>query len=126
MQSIKELTPGLLVQFTQIDYRREMALVAMTLENGREVQRGVARYVINPDETSCEFAIVVGDEQRHRGIGTRLMNSLMSAARLHGLTMITGEVLADNRAMLQLMKELGFTVRPVPDDTTIVVVDKWL
>ena len=85
LQSIKELSPALLAQFTQIDYAREMALVATVETDGAEEQVGVARYVINPDGRSCEFAIVVGDKLRGQGIGSRLMKALMEAARAQGL-----------------------------------------
>ena len=128
MQAINELTPQMLARFTQIDYDREMALVALLRRRRGEspLQVGVARYVINPDERSCEFAIVVGDAARNKGIGTRLMRSLMQAARAHGLRLIEGEVLADNRAMLQLMQDLGFSIRRSPHDAGIYAVEHWL
>ena len=62
MQALHELTPQMLVRFTQIDYDREMALIAVTQQTGEEREIAVARYITNPDATSCEFAIVVGDE----------------------------------------------------------------
>jgi acetyltransferase len=126
MQSIEELTPQMLAQFTQIDYRREMALVAVTGEEGREAQQGVARYIINPDGRTCEFAIVVGDAKRNMGIGSRLMQALFAAARRHGLKVMEGEVLAENHAMLRLMADLGFTAATSPDDPGIVNVEFWL
>ncbi|HBZ44488.1 MAG TPA: GNAT family N-acetyltransferase [Maritimibacter sp.] len=126
MGTLNELSPEMLVQFTQIDYRREMALVAMAEIDGKEVQCGVARYVINPDNTSCEFAIVVGDQVQHQGIGTRLMKALFRAARMHELTVIEGTVLKNNAPMLKLMAELGFTQRYDPDDAELVIVERWL
>jgi acetyltransferase len=126
MHAMTELTPAMLARFTQIDYAREMALVAITEEDGNPVQRGVARYVINPDEKSCEFAIVVSDKLQHQGIGTRLMQALMDAARDHGLTVMEGTVLAENRAMLTLMGELGFSVTRSSDDKDLCQVERWL
>ncbi len=124
MQAIKELTPEMLARFTQIDYAREMALIALVGENGSEKQVGVARYVINPDGRSCEFAVVVSDSVRGQGIGSRLMTALMKAARQHKLTMIEGLVLASNRSMLALMRELGFSDRPAEDDPDLVFVQR--
>ena len=126
MGAINELSPEMLVRFTQIDYRREMALVAIAERRTGPQQVGVARYAINPDNTSCEFAIVVSDDIRNQGIGTRLMKALMEAARDHGLTRIEGTVLKENSAMLLLMKELGFSARQDTDDPEIVVIDRWL
>jgi acetyltransferase len=126
MYSLKELTPAMLAQFTQIDYSREMALVAFTEEAGKPVQQGVARYIINPDGESCEFAIVVSDKRQHQGIGTRLMTALIEAARDQDLRLMEGTVLAENKAMLQLMKDLGFTSRHSEEERDIVIVERWL
>jgi acetyltransferase len=126
MQTIEELTPEMLVRFTQIDYSREMALVAVVRDSGPPKQIGVARYVINPDGESCEFAIVVSDERRRQGIGSRLMKGLMEAARAHGLRSIEGEILADNARMLELMKSLGFSIRTAPYDAGLKLVERWL
>lgn len=126
MGAMNELSPEMLVRFTQIDYRREMALVAMVETEGRREQVGVARYIINPDDTSGEFAIVVSDKVQHQGIGTRLMKALMEAGRDHGLTRLEGTVLRENAAMLTLMSELGFAQRPATDDPDLLAVDRWL
>src|SRR5690606_23869189 len=80
MEQRRELTPSMLVRFTQIDYDREMALIATRDLNGEEQQIGVARYVILPDGESCEFAIAISDEVQGQGLGTLLMNRLMDVA----------------------------------------------
>ncbi len=126
MGSITELSPQMLARFTQIDYRTEMAFVAIVDRGGKPFQHGVARYVINPDGKSCEFAIVVSDKIQHQGIGTRLMKALIDAARDHGLNAIEGTVLADNAPMLRLMTDLGFTISRQPDDPDVVAVELWL
>lgn len=126
MGALNELSPEMLVQFTQIDYRREMALVAMIHREGTTEQVGVARYVINPDGKTCEFAIVVNDKVQHQGIGTRLMKALFGAARDHGMTVMEGTVLKNNAPMLKLMQDLGFTQRMDPDDPELVLVERYL
>ena len=126
MGTVNELSPKMLARFTQIDYGREMALVAVTKENGEYIQQGVARYVINPDNTSCEFAIVVTDEHQHQGIGTRLMKALMDSARLHDLDIMEGSVLSNNTNMLHLMTELGFSKKRSPEERDIFLVERWL
>lgn len=127
MGAIDELSPEMLARFTQIDYRRETALVAMVESpGGKPEQHGVARYTINPDDKSCEFAIVVSDKYQGQGIGTRLMKALMEAARDHGLTRMEGTVLRENSNMLRLMADLGFTQSRDPDDPDVVFVEHWL
>jgi acetyltransferase len=126
MQALHELTPEMLVRFTQIDYDREMALIAVTREDDSDREIAVARYVANPDATSCEFAIVVADEWTHKGIGTRLMQNLMQVAKARGLRTMEGEVLAENRPMLDMAKNLGFTITQNEEDYSIAMLHKEL
>ncbi|TNF99857.1 MAG: CoA-binding protein, partial [Gammaproteobacteria bacterium] len=67
MSALQELTPEMLVRFTQIDYDTEMALIAVAKINGEEKELGVTRYVTNPDKLSCEFGLVVSDQWQHQG-----------------------------------------------------------
>jgi acetyltransferase len=126
MRAIEELTPEMLVRFTQLDYSREMALIAVINVDGKRRQIGVARYAVNPDGKSCEFALTVSDEHRGRGIGSQLMDAMMEAARGHGVQVVEGEVLASNRRMLSLMQELGFSISTSSEDPSIRRVERWL
>ncbi len=126
MQSLRELTQEMLVRFTQLDYDREMALIAITVRDGRELELGVARYAMNPDGESCEFALAVADEWQAKGIGSRLMRHLMEAARARSFKLMDGEVLEENAEMLELVDRLGFTISVSPDDPKIKVVHKVL
>jgi acetyltransferase len=119
MQSLQELTPEMLVRFTQIDYDREMAFIATTEVSGKEAEIAVGRYVTNPDGKSCEFAIVVGDDWRRMGIGTRIMMALVEVAKLKGLVTMEGEIITENSKMLSLARKLGFAIRPMDDDPTV-------
>jgi len=119
MDTLRELSPAMLSRFTQIDYDREMALVATTEEGGSEIMLGVARYTINPDGQSCEFATAVADAWHGRGIGHKLMSSLMDVARDKGLKIMEGEVLASNTGMQDLATGLGFCVKPHEEDSAL-------
>jgi acetyltransferase len=126
MHMVQELTPEMLVRFTQIDYDREMALIAVVERDGREEELGVARYMTNPDGETCEFALVVADAWHHKGIGSRLMRRLMEIAAARGLSTMEGEVLAQNTDMLRLVKELGFAARDSREDPDVRVVNRPL
>jgi acetyltransferase len=126
MNSMQELTENMLVRFTQIDYSREMALIAVTEGQGKDVQLGVARYAINPDGETCEFALVVADHITGKGLGQKLLVSLMDAARDNGLKTVEGEVLNNNHNMLKLMTRLGFSMRASEEDQAITKVSKRL
>ena len=125
VSSIVELPPAMLARFTLIDYDREMALAAVFKErqtgpDGKIIEKerivGVSRYITNPDQSSCEFALVVADDFNGKGLGSRLMLCIMEVAREKGLAEIEGLVLSQNSAMLRLMKSLGFVIKPFAED----------
>jgi acetyltransferase len=135
ISSMVELPASMLARFTLIDYDSEMALVAVFRERTvgadgevTETERivGVSRYVTNPDQSSCEFALVVADDFNGKGMGSRLMLSIMDVARDKGLSEMEGLVLANNPGMLKLMRSLGFVVKPYPDDADFRLVTHTL
>ena len=119
MGSLKDLTPAMLARFTQVDYDREMALIAVVHVEGGERQIGVARYIINPDGASCEYAIVVSEAWQGRGLGRHLMLRLIAIARARGLKTMVGQVLAANTQMLGLAAALGFVIDNTPHDLSV-------
>ena len=126
MSAMRELTETMLNRFTQIDYDREMALIAVVCENGRETEIGVARYVVNADNASCEFAVAVADAWQHRGVATALLLGLVAAASKRGLRIMEGIVMARNDKMLGLMHALGFSIQAEPGDASVKHVTRHL
>lgn len=126
MMNLRELTPELLVRFTQIDYDRELALIAIDSSGDVETQVAVARYGLNPDQRTADFAIVVADAWQGRGLARRLLEQLMAAARGRGIEALVGEMLADNEAMRGLMLSLGFTIRSSVDDVQVLRLERSL
>ncbi|MDX9994224.1 MAG: bifunctional acetate--CoA ligase family protein/GNAT family N-acetyltransferase [Rhodocyclaceae bacterium] len=116
MNTLRELSPAQVVRLTQIDYDREMAFVALTEIDGREVEVGVARYATNPDGESCEFAIVVADDWKGKGLARRLMGVIIDTARSRGVKYMNGDFLSENRRMIQFVTSLGFTLTTHPED----------
>jgi len=123
MDSLRELSPRMLAHFTSVDYDRHLALIAVAEGVGAETQVGVARYIAIDDPRRCEFAIVVADDWQRKGLGKRLMQALMGAARAAGMREMYGEVLATNRKMLRLVGALGFTARFAENDPRMMRVE---
>ena len=101
------MPPQLLARFTQLDYDRELALVALA-PDGREFI-GVGRYAPNADGETAEFALTIADAWQGRGIGRALLERLRECARAAGYRTLYGHILHANREMLELAKRLGFT-----------------
>jgi len=120
---IREMTHQLGARLTQIDYDRQMALVAIGRDAaGGETVLGVVRLACDPDNVSGEFAVTVASRRKRQGLGRRLMKHIIAYGRARGLQRITGVILRENTSMLRLAQELGFRPLPSsPDPATIEV-----
>jgi acetyltransferase len=117
LQPIRELSHDMAARMTQIDYNREMALVAVGsgLPGKAEVY-GVVNISADPDNDKAEYSIIVERALMRLGLGTLMMRRIIDYARRSGIREIYGAVLQENEAMLQLNRALGFTVKIMPDD----------
>ncbi len=104
MQYLPKLPPHMLARFTQLDYDRELALVA--LHEGEFI--AVGRYAPNADGDTAEFALVVADAWQGRGLGRLLLERLREEARKAGYRALYGHILEANHEMLELARRLGF------------------
>ena len=119
LSTVKELTQALLVRFTQIDYDREMAFIAVVGEKPQEKEVAAGHYVTYPDGETCEFGLVVADEWQGRGVGHQIMVDLIRAAGSKGLKKMIAYIFNENDAMLQMVRGLGFKVGPAPGEPRI-------
>jgi acetyltransferase len=122
MAPMGDLSLRMVERFTNLDYAREMALVAITRESEGDLQVGVARYSIVDEGRGCEFAVVVSDKWQGKGIARLLMLKLMDIARNRGLEVMEGQVLTNNFRMLELMTSLNFQISNDPTDPGIKLV----
>jgi acetyltransferase len=118
---IKELSHEMLTRYCNLDYDREIAIVAELLDSRRII--GVARLIIDPDEKSGEYAVLVGDQWQGFGLGPTLMGSLIEIAKDKHLEKIYGYVMANNYKMLNLCNRLGFKADQVDDETLLRSLD---
>ncbi|MBN1955401.1 MAG: GNAT family N-acetyltransferase [Anaerolineae bacterium] len=103
-------------RYTVIDYQREMAIVGVLRENGREEIVAVARYVVDPATNLAEAAFLVRDDWQGKGIGTWLQEQLMEIAKSRGVAGFTGRVLPENARVLHLVHKSGLTVESSMED----------
>jgi GNAT superfamily N-acetyltransferase len=115
-----------LIRFTDIDPEREFALIATTRVLGQERQIGVARYVKEEAEGGAEFAIVLSDDWQGRGLGSKLLASLVAAAAKHAVPRLVGMTMSTNDGMLALGRKLGFKVASDLDSATIKILTRDL
>jgi acetyltransferase len=124
---LRQLSPSMLRQMTEVDQRNHVAWVAQVLAEP-EMTAGDrlvadARYVRNADKPDeAEFAIAVADDWQSLGLGRMLIARLAAHAKRQGLKALVGDVLPENRRMLVLMRGLGAETRPHPDGPQLVQV----
>ncbi len=100
-----------LQNFVVIDYSREMVILAVNEEEGKEVVIGMAQYLIDEASHSAEVAFVVQDDCQNKGVGAEMLSYLTYLAKKKGLLGFTAEVLMENKPMLHLFESMGFTVK---------------
>lgn len=130
-----------LARLTQLDYDREMALIALvpssaspppaegaegtpSEENGPEEDGpallGVVRCSADPDNIRAEYAVMIRSDLKGTGLGWILMRHIIAYAKARGLKELFGEVLKENTAMLRMCRGLGFKVAMSEDDPGIM------
>jgi acetyltransferase len=120
---IRQLPHAEMARLTQIDYDREMAIIATAPKadgSGPETL-GVVRIVADLNNERAEYAILVRSDQKGQGLGKKLMEKIVAYCRSRGTAEVIGMVLRDNRRMLDLVHSLGFTSRMVPDEDVVSV-----
>jgi acetyltransferase len=110
-----------LARMTQIDYDREMALIATTGEGRDAATLGVVRTITDPDNECAEFALAVRSDVKGKGLGRILMERMMAYVRARGTGCVVGEVLRENRPMLHLANALGFAASSTADPAVVEV-----
>ena len=115
--ALKEFPHLLAARLSQIDYDREMALVAIATQPGPSQGEilGVSRIVATPENDRAEFAVMVRSDMKERGLGFQLMKDILACARRRGIRTIFGDVLRENTTMLKMAGELGFARERVED-----------
>lgn len=117
---IKDISHDLLQRFCNIDYDREMAMVAEITAGGKRRIIGISRLIVEPDGKKAEYAIVIHDDFQGKGLGYKMVDILIGIAQDKGLDEIYGSVLSENEKMLKVVEKLGFKVSREPDGITHV------
>jgi acetyltransferase len=113
---IKELSHSDLVRFCNIDYDKEIAIIAELRENERKREIGAARLILEPNGKRGEFAVVVADEYQRKGLGTKLVDMIIGIAEEKNLESIYGIIMPENEAVIQLCRKMGFTISRENDE----------
>ncbi|MGE3293643.1 MAG: GNAT family N-acetyltransferase, partial [Geminicoccaceae bacterium] len=123
--SVSGLSDELAARMTQIDYDREMVLVALDPEDPEQLWGG-ARIAADADNRRAEYSVTIRSDKQGLGLGRICFERVLDYARARGLEEIWGTVLAENDGMLGLAQHLGFTRRRDPDSPELIITEKRL
>ena len=126
MYAVKELSAQAIDRLTQVDHGRDAALIAVLNAHRTDRVVGVARYAVDDDGESGDFAIVVADDWQRRGLGSRLLTLLVDTASARGFKRIGGDVLAINKPMTAFVNAHEFSVALCQSDPTSLRVERRL
>jgi len=112
---IGDTTHEMLVRFSQIDYDREIAIMAELAEAGKKKMVGVVRIIADPYNETAEYAIVIGDPWQGQGLGSSMTRYILEIAKSRGIKKIYAYLLDDNFDMLSLFQKFGFSAEKEED-----------
>lgn len=116
---IKDWTHHMLTRFCNIDYDREIVIVAEVKEGEKKMIRGASSLVLGGGQKS-EFAVLVHDDYQGKALGWKLVDMLIGIGLEKGVEEIHGTVLTENTRMLRLLKRLNFRSSLLPLGVTDV------
>jgi len=116
-QMLKDTPHEVRVRYCNIDYDREIAIVAEIVENGKRNILGVTRLSIESDEKSGEIAFLVSDYWQGLGLGTKMVDYVLDIAKEKGMESVHSIILQDNYRALSLSKKMGFKIEYLNDGT---------
>jgi acetyltransferase len=116
-QMLKDTPHEVRVRYCNIDYDREMAIVAEVTSEGRRKILGVTRLIAEPDGKTGELAFIVGDNWQDLGLGTKMVDHVLDIAKEMGIEEVYAIMLTDNYRAISLTKKMGFCLEDRRDGT---------
>lgn len=109
----------LVKRLIDIDYSKEMAIVAELINDPKRVI-SVAR-IVPEDETTAEYAIIISDDWQGKGLGGKLTSYMLEVAAKMGYQKLCATILSHNTAMLEILRKLDFELKPEDAQTILAI-----
>ncbi|MFA5572211.1 MAG: GNAT family N-acetyltransferase [Candidatus Bathyarchaeia archaeon] len=122
-QMLKDTPHEVRVRYCNVDYDREVALVAEVVENGKRKILGVSRLSVEPDGKHGEMAFIVSDYWQGLGLGTKIVDYTLDIAKEKGVENVYAIMLQDNYRAISLTKKMGFAIEYLSDGTVKAMLD---
>jgi acetyltransferase len=120
---IKDTPHEVRIRYTNIDYDRELGIVVVLTEKGKERILGVVRLIEEPDGKRGEIAFIVADPWQGLGLGSKMVDYMIEISIERGLEEIYGVMLPDNYRVHRLMEKMGFKLERQKDGLVKATLD---
>jgi acetyltransferase len=120
---IKDTPHELRIRYTNIDYDRELGIVAVLSEAGRDRILGVVRLIEEPDGKRGEIAFIVADPWQGLGLGSKMLDYMIEISIERNLEKIYGIALPENYRAHRLMEKMGFNLEHQHDGLVKATLD---
>lgn len=117
---VRDFSHSFMAKLIQIDYSRAVAFLAIDKESGE--MTGVVRVHADANLDTGEYAILLRSDMKGLGLGWTLMQQMIEWARAEGLKFVEGQVLRENKSMLDMCKHMGFGISMDPNDPDLKIV----
>lgn len=115
---IRDTSHEVRVRYCNIDYDREIAIVAELTEEEPHKIMGVVRIILEPGKKSGEIAIIIADCWQGLGLGTKLLDYVLDICKEKKVETLHAFIMADNHQSIKLFKTMGFKIKP--EDMSII------
>jgi acetyltransferase len=116
-------TPEMRKRYCNIDCDKEIAIVAELNEEGKKRILGVFRVILEPDLKTGEIAFIIADQWQNLGLGSAMMRHMIRICKDKKLEAIYGVVLKNNIKGVRFMKNMGFTIQQLDEETMKVALN---
>jgi acyl-CoA hydrolase len=110
---------------SQIDYVKDLTLVAIVGEFGFGRVVGIGEYLVDPATNIAEVAFSISTEFQQKGMGKILLNKLASAAMANDISGLVAYTSPNNRGMIKLFNQLPYKVNTFFDGDMLTLSCKF-
>ena len=113
---IKDTPHKVRARYCDIDYAKEIGIVAELEDEGRKKILGVVRLEIEAERKEGEMAFIVADPWQGLGLGSQMVDHMIEICRMRGLETVYALTLPNNHKAMRLLKKRGFMIQYRTDE----------
>lgn len=110
---------------SQIDYVKDLTLIAVVGESGFDRVVGVGEYLLLMDSNMAEVAFTVARDYQGKGLGKKFILKLAAAAREHGISGLVAYTAPHNQSMINLFRKLPYKIKTSFDGEALALSCKF-